>query len=137
MLLGCLTLLYLFAGLGGVAGSLFRYILSVIIGQFWGGEFPIGTLFINLTGAFLLGWVTNLLVIPKKLPPQLLTALTTGVIGSYTTFSTFCYETVELFDKGEFLLGCLYIAVSVYGGLFFVKAGMKLSDYGKKSRRMI
>jgi fluoride exporter len=124
-------------GLGGIAGSLLRYFLSAIAGHFGGEEFPIGTLLINLSGALLLGWVSNQLVISKKLPPYLLTALTTGVIGSYTTFSTFCYETVHLFDTGEFLYGFLYLFVSLFGGVFFVSAGMHLSKLGKKSRRTL
>jgi fluoride exporter len=124
-------------GLGGIAGSLLRYFLSAIAGHFGGEEFPIGTLLINLSGALLLGWVSNQLVISKKLPPYLLTALTTGVIGSYTTFSTFCYETVHLFDTGEFLYGFLYLFVSLFGGLLFVSAGMHLSKLGKKSRRTL
>jgi fluoride exporter len=123
--------------LGGMAGSLLRYLISVMVEHFWGGDFPIGTLIINLTGAFLLGWVTSHLVIPRKLDPTLLTALTTGVIGSYTTFSTFCYETVHLFERKEYLWGFLYLLVSFYGGLFLVKAGMELSEKGTKLRRII
>lgn len=130
-------MVYLFVGLGGIAGSLLRHFLSAIAGHFGGEEFPIGTLLINLSGAFLLGWVSTRLVISKKLPPYLLTALTTGVIGSYTTFSTFCYETVYLFDTGEFLFGFLYLFVSLFGGLFFVSAGMQLSKLGKKLRRTL
>ncbi|MFL6562661.1 MAG: fluoride efflux transporter CrcB [Bacillus sp. (in: firmicutes)] len=132
-----LDLIYLFVGLGGMAGSLLRYLISVIVVHLWGGDFPIGTLIINLSGAFLLGWVTSHLVIPRKLNPTLITALTTGVIGSYTTFSTFCYETVHLYERGEYLFVFLYSFVSFYGGLFLVKAGMDLSEKGSKSRRII
>src|SRR6476660_2371520 len=86
-----LRLVYLLVGIGGVIGSLLRYLVSMLSMNLWGEGFPISTLLINLTGSFLLGVVTSRLVIPKKLHPHLLTALTTGVIGSYTTFSTFCY----------------------------------------------
>jgi fluoride exporter len=130
-------LVYIFVGLGGIAGSLLRYFLSAFAGHFGGEEFPIGTLLINLSGAFLLGWISNQLVISKKLPPYLLTALTTGVIGSYTTFSTFCYETVHLFDTGKFFFGFLYLFVSLFGGLFFVSSGRQLSKLAKKSRRTL
>lgn len=127
-----LRLVYFFVGLGGMAGSLLRYLLSILAVHFWGNEFPIGTLFINLTGSFFLGWMTTALVIPKKLHPYLLSALTTGVIGSYTTFSTFCYETVHLFETKEYLFGFLYMFISLIGGLFFVRAGRKISKRQKK-----
>jgi len=129
-----LRLVYIFVGLGGVAGSLLRYFLSILSAHFWGSEFPIGTLFINLTGSFFLGWMTNSLVVPKKLHPYFLTALTTGVVGSYTTFSTFCYEMVHLFETRKYLFGLLYMIISLFGGLFFVKAGRKISENGKKEK---
>ncbi|WHY75649.1 fluoride efflux transporter CrcB [Neobacillus sp. WH10] len=125
-------MVYIFVGLGGVTGSLLRYFLSILTVHFLGKEFPIGTLFINLTGSFFLGWMTNSLVVRKKLHPYLLTALTTGVIGSYTTFSTFCYETVHLFETRKYIFGLLYMIISFFGGLFFVKAGKKIGEIGKK-----
>ncbi len=131
------VMVYFYVGLGGVAGSLLRFFLSVIAVDLWGREFPIGTLVINLSGSFLLGWLTSHFISSKKLHPYLFTALTSGVIGSYTTFSTFCYETVHLFESGEYIFGFFYLFVSLYGGLFFVKAGMKLSKQVKKSRRVL
>jgi CrcB protein len=130
-------MIYFYVGLGGVAGSLLRYFLSIIAVDIWGSEFPIGTLIINLTGSFLLGWLTTHFTSSKDLHPYLFTALTTGVIGSYTTFSTFCIETIHLFETDEYIYGFLYLIVSLFGGLLFVKAGMMLSEQGKKSRRVI
>lgn len=130
-------MIYLFVGLGGIVGSLFRYLLSVLAVVIWGKEFPIGTLFINLTGALLLGFITNQLVGSKNFHPYLYTALTTGVIGSYTTFSTFCYETVHLLETGNYIFGVLYLLCSLFGGLFFVKVGMKLSEQAKRSRSIL
>jgi fluoride exporter len=130
-------LIYFLVGLGGIAGSLLRYLLSVIAIVIWGREFPMGTLFINLTGAFLLGFMSNHFVGSKKLHPYLYTALTTGVIGSYTTFSTFCFETVQLLETGKYIFGLLYVFASFFGGLFFVRAGMKLSEQAIKSRSVL
>jgi CrcB protein len=130
-----LWLVYLLVGIGGVVGSLLRYLLSILAMNFSGAGFPIGTLFINLTGSFLLGWVTSQFVIPKKLHPYLLTGLTTGVIGSYTTFSTFCYETVHLIESKEYLWGFLYMFISLVGGLFFVRIGMSFRKHGVKGAR--
>ena len=131
------ALIYFLVGLGGVVGSLLRYLLSVFAVVVWGKEFPIGTLLINLTGSFLLGFMTNHVVSSNKLHPYLFTALTTGVIGSYTTFSTFCFETVHLLETGKYIFGFLYLIVSLFGGLFLVKAGMLLSEQANKSRRVI
>jgi fluoride exporter len=131
------ALIYFLVGLGGVVGSLLRYLLSVFAVVVWGKEFPIGTLLINLTGSFLLGFMTNHVVSSNKLHPYLFTALTTGVIGSYTTFSTFCFETVHLLETGKYIFGFLYLIVSLFGGLFLAKAGMLLSEQANKSRRVI
>jgi CrcB protein len=130
-------MVYLLVGIGGVFGSLLRYFFSIFAMYLWGGGFPIGTLLINLTGAFLLGLVISQLVIPNKLPPILLTALTTGVIGSYTTFSTFSYETVYLLESKEYLWGFLYMFISIVGGLFFVRVGMRVRKQEKKAPRRI
>jgi CrcB protein len=130
-------LLYFYVGLGGAAGSLLRYLVSVIASGLWGTEFPIGTLFINLSGAFLLGFTTTHFVNSKRVHPYLITALTTGVIGSYTTFSTFSVETVHLLESGRYILGLLYLFVSLFGGLLLVRAGMKLSEQTKRIRRVL
>ncbi|MCL6571356.1 MAG: fluoride efflux transporter CrcB [Bacillus sp. (in: Bacteria)] len=130
-------MVYLLVGIGGVFGSLLRYLSSIFVMYLWGGGFPIGTLLINLTGSFLLGLVISQLVIPNKLPSIFLTALTTGVIGSYTTFSTFSYETVYLLESKEYLLGFLYMFISIVGGLFFIRVGMRVRKQEKKASRRI
>jgi fluoride exporter len=124
-------LIYFLVGLGGIIGSLIRYVLSVIAVMILGKEFPFGTLFINLTGALLLGFITNRFVSFSKMHTYLYSAFTTGVIGSYTTFSTFCLETVHLLETGKYFFGVIYLVVSLFGGLFFVRVGIKLSEQGK------
>ncbi|MCM3568868.1 fluoride efflux transporter CrcB [Neobacillus mesonae] len=121
-------MVYLFVGVGGMVGSIIRYLLSMAAISLWSSEFPFGTLFVNITGAFLLGWITNKFVLLKKLPPQILTALTTGIIGSYTTFSTFCLETVRLMNEDQYLFSFLYILISLLGGLVFVRIGLKMGE---------
>jgi fluoride exporter len=111
-----------------------RYILSILAVDIWGKGFPLGTLLINLSGAFILGWLTSRLVVPKKLPPSLLTALSTGVIGSFTTFSTFCIETVNLIESAHYIKGFLYMILSLLGGLFFVRLGINLGEQQLKKR---
>ncbi|MFJ5715240.1 fluoride efflux transporter CrcB [Neobacillus sp. NPDC093127] len=123
-------MVYFLVGLGGIAGSLLRYGLSFLAVHIWGKDFPIGTLLINLSGAFFLGWITSHFVHAKKLHPNLVTALSTGVIGSYTTFSTFCLETVHLFEENDYLFGFLYIASSLLGGLLFTHLGIQSGRNG-------
>jgi CrcB protein len=120
-------LIYFFVGIGGIVGSLLRYLLSYLALNIWGEGFPIGTLMINISGAFLLGWFSNAIVIPKKIHPNLIAALSTGVIGSYTTYSTFCMETVQLIESENYLKGFIYVGFSLLGGLFFVRLGKKLA----------
>jgi fluoride exporter len=121
-------LIYLFIGIGGIVGSLLRYCLASVISYFWNENFPLGTLLINVTGAFLLGWFTNRFVARQKLHPYFLTAFTSGVVGSYTTFSTFCVDTVKLIEQGAYISGLLYMAASLFCGLLFVKLGMRLGE---------
>jgi CrcB protein len=130
-------LIYFLVGLGGIVGSLLRYLLSVMAVEIWGKGFPIGTLFINVTGALLLGFLANYFQGSHKLHSYLYTALTTGVIGSYTTFSTFCFETVHLFETGKLIFGGVYLFASLFGGLFFVRAGMKLAEQVIKTRSVL
>jgi CrcB protein len=127
-------LIYLFIGIGGIVGSLLRYCLATVTSYLWNEDFPLGTLLINVTGAFLLGWFTNRFVVRQKLHPYFLTAFTSGVVGSYTTFSTFCVDTVKLIEQGAYISGLLYMAASLFGGLLFVKLGMRLGEKNSKRR---
>lgn len=121
-------MIYIWIGIGGMIGSLFRYLLSLITAKVWVNVFPLGTLLINLSGAFLLGWFTSKYVYPVKLHLYFRTAFTTGVIGSYTTFSTFCLETVQLWNHGSYLTGFLYLFASLFGGLIFVNLGINTGN---------
>jgi CrcB protein len=107
-------------GLGGVAGSLMRYGTGLLLGT--GGAFPTVTLFINCLGCFMLGafseWIYD-----KKVPKWLKPAVETGVIGSFTTFSAFSVETMQLFMEGHIGTALTYILLSVAGGLVFAWAG--------------
>lgn len=122
-------LVYLFVGMGGIIGSLLRYILSLLAVDFLGNGFPIGTILINLSGSFLLGWFSSTYVIPKKMHPYIIAAISTGIIGSFTTFSTFCLETVQLIEADEYMKGFLYLFISLIGGLLFVRMGL---DFGEQ-----
>jgi CrcB protein len=125
-------LVYLFVGAGGIIGSLFRYLLSNLAVSLWGNDFPFGTLFVNLSGAFFLGWFSSRFVYPKKLHPNAIVAISTGIAGSYTTFSTFSLETIRLLTSESHLFGVLYMGISLLGGLVLVSLGLSVGDLTKK-----
>ena len=121
---------YLFVGIGGVIGSLARFLFGKLAMDIWGGGFPVGTLVINLFGAFLLGWMTSRFTKLKKINPNLYIGLTTGIIGSFTTFSTLSVETVKLLESGELIRAFFYILISLFGGLLMVRAGNLMGKNG-------
>lgn len=110
-------------GLGGAVGAMGRYGISVLLTE---EGFPIATLCTNLFGCFLLSFLVHQNHIKKLLPPSIFTALTVGLIGSFTTFSTFSVETIALWNSTK-ILAVLYVMISVVGGLLFCLAGYKVA----------
>ena len=105
---------YLLIGLGGALGSILRFVLSGAVAR-WVGHAFLGTMFVNVTGSFTIGFIAALS--PMKAWEQLLMV---GLLGGYTTFSTFEMETLLLAEGGEFLKAALYVVLSV--GLGFIAA---------------
>jgi CrcB protein len=122
---------YLLVGIAGTLGAILRYVIGITF--FTNSPFPFATLLINLIGSFLLAWLTTNLFKNVSLSPILITAIGTGFVGSFTTFSTLSIETVTLFNNGELLLGITYVLVSLLGGLFMSRLGFKVSKEGQKS----
>jgi CrcB protein len=116
-----LTLLATF--LGGGLGASCRYGVGRFVGSRYGGEFPLGTFLINVTGCFALGLLVSLLA-ASHLDVALLTALLgTGFLGGYTTFSTYALEGVLLFNDGSRRLALASLLGSVAAGLLAAAAG--------------
>ena len=125
-------MVYLFVGIAGAFGAILRYLLGLLL--FTNSLFPYATLSINLIGSFLLAWLTTSLFQKTSLPASIKTAIGTGFVGSFTTFSTVSVETVELFRNGNIWLGILYVLGSVFGGLLMSGLGFNLGNReGKKS----
>ncbi|MGM9951677.1 MAG: fluoride efflux transporter CrcB [Lysinibacillus sp.] len=116
-------------GIGGAIGAMLRFLVGEIIVYETG--FPLATLAANLIGCFLLSFLLSGGLLQHR--PHMKVALTTGLLGSFTTFSTFSYETVKLVDNGLFGLAFLYIGLSVLGGLGCSLIGFKLANGGGKS----
>lgn len=117
---------YIMVGIGGIIGSLLRYFLTVMAKSLFSDAFPFGTLAANLTGAFLLGWVTKRLSGSNSISPSLVRAIGTGMIGSYTTFSTFSMETIAFVEQNRIPLAFAYLGASFAGGLLCGWLGFKL-----------
>jgi CrcB protein len=114
-------------GICGFVGALARYGLDAFVTDRTRGSFPWGTLFVNVTGSFLLGVMFSLLVEGRfVVAPWLRTAAMVGLIGTYTTFSTFTLETIRLAEDGSFLLAGANALGSLAIGLVAVYAGIVL-----------
>ncbi len=87
--------------LGGAVGSVLRYLISKFVQVKVGIDFPLGTLSVNVLGAFLIGFLFSYLVERFSLTPELRALVITGFLGGLTTFSTFSYESFNLMFNGE------------------------------------
>ncbi len=124
-------MLILAVALGGALGSVARYLMGLAVPRT--GHFPAATLAINVLGSLLLGALVRVL---QELDggPALRAFLLVGVCGGFTTFSTFAFEGMGLFDQGQWRSGALYVLASVLGSLAAVAAGMWLARAGLHPR---
>jgi CrcB protein len=113
-------------GLAGALGALSRYGLQSLVNEVAGRPSVIGTLIANLTGAFLLGLLVAATEDRLELNSVTRAAVTVGFLGSYTTFSTFMFESVSRLENGETLLVFAYLAGSFVLGLALAYAGLEL-----------
>ena len=113
------TLIFLGSGTGG----LLRYWLGGIVQNWWGPTFPLGTLLVNISGCLAIGFFAILWTGPMLIREEYRTAVLIGVIGGYTTFSSFGRETLALIHDGEWWRAGWYVIGSVVLGLFAVWLG--------------
>ena len=111
------------AGLGGMT----RYALGTWIMARSGGRFPLGTFLINISGSFFIGLLMTLLTEGFQPHPNWRLFLVVGVLGGYTTFSSFEYEALQAVRDGERWMGLLYVAGSVLLGYLAVWLGAALT----------
>lgn len=122
---------FLWICLGGAIGTGARYLLSGWLLRAAGPGFPWGTLAVNVLGSFLLGILMQVSLTTELIPPTLRLALATGVLGGFTTYSTFNYETLRLFQQDAWLTGAVYLGATVaaclLAGVLGVASGRLLS----------
>jgi len=127
---------YRFVGMAGVAGTLLRYYIGLWVQQtIPQTPFPVGSLTVNLAGCFALGWFSWWALDNPRLSSAVRTAISTGLIGSFTTFSTFSAETVQLFRQGLWGSGISYAGLSMIGGLALAWLGTAAAGKGRKRER--
>jgi len=118
---------YLLVVIGGGTGALARYIGASAIMTRFGGRFPLGTLVINVTGSFLIGFLMTMLTERFKLDPNWRLLLVVGFLGGYTTFSSFEWETYTSVRDGGLWTGMLNVVSSVMLGYVAVMLGSMLA----------
>ena len=118
----------LLIAVGGALGAVMRFLSQATIYELVGRSFPYGTLFVNVTGSFLMGLLSIFLVEKFNLGAEWHMAILIGVLGSFTTFSTFSIETLVLFEQGDMFKALANIMLSVvlcigavWTGAYFAK----------------
>ncbi len=106
---------FLLICLGGAAGTGARYLVATGMLRWLGPSFPFGTLTVNVVGSFLLGVIMELGLGYGAIDPDLRVILATGVMGGFTTYSSFNFETVGYFERGAWLLGGAYLLATLVG----------------------
>jgi CrcB protein len=117
--------LVLYIALGGALGAVARYGLGGWIHAWAGHGFPWGTFAINAIGSFLIGLSLRYLE-GIAAAPELRALMTVGILGAFTTFSTFTYETIMLLQEGAWARAALYALGSLLIGLLAVASGLYL-----------
>src|SRR6266705_3235150 len=116
-----MTILYI--ALGGIAGTLSRYGLEGWIQTRTASGFPLGTLVVNISGSFLLGFILRVATGAAVISPDVRAGLTIGFCGAFTTMSTFSYESVTLLNDGDYLRAALYMTATIVGCIVAVLLG--------------
>ena len=112
--------------IGGAVGAVSRHGLAGFVESRWGAAFPWGTLLVNVLGCTLLGALVTWIDGGSGVSPRLRAALTTGLLGAFTTFSTFSLDTLSLWRSGAAAAACANVAVQLGLGLAGVTLGVAL-----------
>jgi CrcB protein len=115
---------WLWIGFAGAFGALARYSLTGFVQRLLGSNFPWGTSVVNVLGSFLFGFIWSLAEGRLALTPQTRTIVLTGFMGSFTTFSTFVFETGGLIRDAQWTLALGNVALQVIVGLVCLFVGL-------------
>ncbi len=118
---------YVFIGCGGFTGAILRYLGEKAEIRHYFQDFPLNTLIINLSGAFLLALILTAAYEILKMDEDIRLGIATGFLGAFTTFSTLCKETIGLMRGGDYFLAIIYVTASAVLGLGAVCLGITAS----------
>jgi CrcB protein len=128
LLVGSNMLKWFLIAAGGATGSLMRYAFQGWVQRLFGGIFPFGTLAVNLTACLAIGFLSGLFAGPQLIREEYRIGLIVGVLGGYSTFSTFGLESFNLSNDGEFRLALLNMLLSCGIGFAAVWFGYRVAE---------
>ncbi|HXY36673.1 MAG TPA: fluoride efflux transporter CrcB [Planctomycetaceae bacterium] len=117
---------YVAIGIAASVGAILRYVVGVVCGRFFGTGFPIGTFVINITACIFIGWFLTIIQ-SRTVSDTVRVAVAVGFIGTYSTFSTFAYESSALLEEGAGIKAIVYMLGSLIGGVVAVRLGIALA----------
>lgn len=120
-------MLSLYVAIGGGMGAVARYWLVSVIGRFASSSFPYGTLVVNILGSLLIGAVVGWLTKTLTHSMETRAFLVVGVLGGFTTFSTFSLDTLSLIENGAHVQAAIYILSSLVGGVLALYLALLIS----------
>lgn len=118
---------YVYIGCFGFIGAILRFVIKNIKFESYTGQVPINTLIINVTGSFFLALILTLTMEVYKIREEIKLGLTTGLMGTYTTFSSLCKEEVNLISNGDYYSASMYIFMSLLFSIAAIYAATLLS----------
>lgn len=117
-----------YVAFGGALGSVARYLTAETFGRLFGSDFPWATLTVNIVGSTIMGLLAGAMAQVWDLPTELRLFLTTGILGGFTTFSTFSLDVASMVQRGDFTTAAVYLLSSLvigigglFAGLYFVR----------------
>jgi fluoride exporter len=119
----------LFVALGGALGSVMRYLTALLAARWLGGDFPWGTLAVNIVGSFLIGVINELGSDALRVSPESRLFLATGVMGGLTTYSAFSYETARLMERQAWSTAWIYVVVTTAACVALCFVGFAAARY--------
>lgn len=113
--------------IGGAIGALLRHGVNIGSTAIFGAAFPVGTITVNIVGSFVMGVIAGILTTFWTPPEAIRALLTIGLLGSFTTFSTFSLDAISLFERGDTVQSVLYILASVCGAILALILGLTIT----------
>jgi CrcB protein len=119
---------WLLIAVGGACGSLMRYAFQGWVQRLAGSTFPVGTLAVNVSACLVIGFLSGFFAGPQLIREEYRIGLTVGVLGGYSTFSTFGLESFNLANDGEYWFALLNMLVSCFAGFVAVWIGYRIAE---------